>query len=82
MDTTLRITYTNGTIETSENFMLDNYEYPAYHRQAIADYLDSLQDVARIEVGDGTNFIELSINNLTGLNLANLVLNQRSIIRF
>lgn len=82
MDTTLRITHTNDEVEVSQNFVVQDYEYPADHRQAIADYLDSLQDVAKIEVGDGTNFIELQANNLTGLNLANMVVTQRAIIRF
>ena len=82
MDTTLRITHTNDEVEVSQNFVVQDYEYPADHRQAIADYLDSLRDVAKIEVGDGTNFIELQANNLTGLNLANMVVTQRAIIRF
>lgn len=82
MDTTLRITHINGDIETSKHFVVSDYEYPAYHREAIAGYLDGLTDVKSIEAGDGENFIELPVNNLTGLNLANLVLAQRAIITF
>lgn len=82
MDTKIRVTFTNETTEESQLFVVSDYEYPALHREAIATYLDSLEDVEKIAVGDGENFIELPVNNLHGLNLANLVLAQRSIIRF
>lgn len=82
MDTIIRITHTNDEVEVSAPFVVEDYEYPAMHRQAIADYLDNLQDVAKIEVGDGTNFIELQTNNLSGLNLANLAVTQRAVIRW